>query len=158
MEYQRQSQAWLKHKQLMPRYRLTEEWVQRHRAQGLAGLHKNELHAYMELVFRPSVSAKPPSVRSFLTTAKDAMIHTFGWPIGVLLDNRPDMKPKPTAAGIFAEVVSSVSGYDYRAMKLNGSFYLLRSLFEGQREGTQSIFFDTRIVHINAISNETPKC
>jgi hypothetical protein len=71
----------------------------------------------------------------------------------VLLGNHDDYKPRPTADGIRAEVAipeKSLSGrpsYDYWALRSNGDFYLLQSLFEDQR-AEKMLFFNTRIVRI----------
>lgn len=83
-----------------------------------------------------------------LTAARQAAIHTFGWPIGVVLD-RDDARPRPTNDGIVAELKSGdFSGrqkYDYWALTKTGDFYALMSLFEDDRD-EMAIFFDTRIV------------
>ena len=73
-------------------------------------------------------------------------ISTFGWPIGVMGFGSDEMRPKPLSDGI----VNSIFGlngdsYDFWALKKDGSFYLLKSLFEDKREKKQ-VFFNTRIV------------
>src|SRR5882672_426383 len=85
-----------------------------------------------------------------LNAVKQSEIRTFGWPIGVTLENREEYRPRPYDDGIKAEV-SIVEGdrnsFDYWAARSNGDFYLLQSLFEDSRKPNQ-IFFDTRIVRI----------
>jgi len=72
-------------------------------------------------------------------------IHSFGWPIGVVLD-RPGCEPRAYQDGIRASVlVDDKSRYDYWALRSDLVFYLLKTLFEDVRsEG--NIFLDTRIV------------
>jgi hypothetical protein len=88
-----------------------------------------------------------------LNAVRASEIRTFGWPIGVLLENRDEFRPKPMADGIVAEVAisgrgfSGESSYDYWALRNNGDFALLQTLFEDERR-PGSLFFDTRIVRI----------
>ena len=75
-------------------------------------------------------------------------IHTFGWPIGVVLhvDNG---KPMADADGVVARITSpgfsTHEDFDYWALRLNGDFYLAQNLFEDQRDPA-AIFFNTRMV------------
>jgi hypothetical protein len=89
-------------------------------------------------------------VVALLTHANNAIVHTTGWPIGVVLENSPELKPRPTSEGIFVEIGSSFETYDYWALKLDGSFYLLRSLFEDDKYNVAAnvLFFDTRITQV----------
>lgn len=88
-----------------------------------------------------------------LNAARKSQIRTFGWPIGVVLDNREEYKPRPVAEGIRAEIaisksaLSGRSSYDYWALHNTGDFYLLQSLFEDDRD-PHSIFFNSRIVRV----------
>ena len=88
-----------------------------------------------------------------LNAVRKSEIHTFGWPIGVTLENRDEYKPRPYGDGIRAEIAiaeESLSGrqtYDYWATRKNGDFYLLQSLFEDIR-GEKLVFFNTRIVRV----------
>ena len=88
-----------------------------------------------------------------LNAVRKSEIHTFGWPIGVTLENRDEYKPRPYGDGIRAEVAiakESLSGrqsYDYWAARRNGDFYLLQSLFEDMR-GENLLFFNTRIIRV----------
>lgn len=86
-----------------------------------------------------------------LNAVKAAEIDTFGWPIGVVLDNRDEYRPRPFGDGVRAEVsiandeMSGRQSYDYWALAKNGDFYLLQNLFEDMRDEAK-IFFNTRIV------------
>lgn len=88
-----------------------------------------------------------------LNAVKAAQIETFGWPIGVVLGNRDEYRPRPYDDGIRAEISieeDSLSGkpsYDYWALAKNGDFYLLQNLFEDMRDDGK-IFFNTRIVRV----------
>jgi hypothetical protein len=117
------------------------------RAQGL--ISKINLTGYMEL----RASASHPFSKSqieLLNAVRLSEIRTFGWPIGVTLENREEYRPKPYKDGIKAEV-SIAEGdrksFDYWAARSNGDFYLLQSLFEDSRRPNQ-IFFDTRLVRV----------
>ena len=82
-----------------------------------------------------------------LRAAESAQVHAFGWPIGVVL-TRDDAAPKPRADGIAAEIIATVghSSYDYWALRRNGDFYLVHTLFEdGQRPGANLVVL--RLAH-----------
>jgi hypothetical protein len=87
-----------------------------------------------------------------LRTIEEAQVHTFGWPIGVVL-NRDQFRPHPTADGVQSEVaigpgedvVDGRRSYDYWHLRQTGDFYFLHSLFEDER-AENAIFFDTRII------------
>jgi hypothetical protein len=86
--------------------------------------------------------------RELNEAARVAPIHTFGWPIAVYIGNRDDFSPRPRADGIVAEIaVEDRSSYDYWAIRRNGDFYFLASLFEDMRDPAK-IFFNTRIARV----------
>jgi hypothetical protein len=128
-------------------------WIERNRELALAGLKKSGKTGFMELKMTlPDLKLNASQVE-LLQVANAAQIHTFGWPIGVVLNNREEFRPKPKSDGIVAEINAedrSNAGtrkYDYWTIRKDGSFYLLKSLFEDTREAN-SIFFNTRIVRI----------
>jgi hypothetical protein len=101
----------------------------------------------MEVIFySPNADINQPQ-DALLNAARNAAIHTFGWPIGIVLD-KDDKRPRPTAEGIVAEIEAThrdMRSYDYWTLTKHGDFYSLMDLFEdGIRKKT--IFFDTRIV------------
>jgi hypothetical protein len=115
------------------------------------GLRELGRTAYMEVAAELRQPANWPQPR-LLNVIRDASVHTFGWPIGVVLDGRDEYRPRPTADGIVAEVAIEESGagrtsYDYWKLFRDGRFYTLLSLFEDERR-PGSIFFDTRINRI----------
>lgn len=85
-----------------------------------------------------------------LNAVRASEIKTFGWPIGVLLENRDEYKPRPFGDGIRAEISIKDGGetsYDYWAVRKSGDFYLLQSFFEDKR-AKNALFFNTRIVRV----------
>lgn len=126
-----------------------EEWFTRHSSAALTGFEHFGGKGLMEVRFM-LVGEKPAKTQGeLLEAARDAAIHTFGWPIGIMLDS-PEDRPKPVADGIVTEVVAGGHGsYDYWALRRNGDFYLLHNLFEDYAvEAPNSVYFDSRIVRI----------
>lgn len=128
---------------------LNDAWFsqEQEKAQGL--ISKINLTGYMEL--RANVlHALSKSQIELLNAVRQSEIRTFGWPIGITLENREEYRPRPYKDGIRAEV-SIAEGdrksFDYWAAGSNGNFYLLQSLFEDSRKPNR-IFFDTRIVRV----------
>jgi hypothetical protein len=127
-----------------------EEWTERQRAIAMAGLAKGVFKAYMEARF--SLAGDKPNIgpKDLLKAAESAEIHAFGWPIGVVL-NREDAAPKPRADGIAAEIVAEQfhRSYDYWALRRDGDFYLLHTLFEDSAKPDGNVVFvDSRIVRM----------
>lgn len=131
---------------------LDEPWFMEQEAVASTGLHRLNLPGAMELRFGLHVPIGKSQVE-LLNAIRQSEIRTFGWPIGILLENRPEYRPRPTADGIRAEVSipeESISGrpsYDFWALRGNGDFYLLQSLFEDER-AEKKLFFNTRIVRV----------
>jgi hypothetical protein len=120
---------------------------ERTRAQGL--ISKINLTGYMELQANVSYPLSKSQIE-LLNAVKLSEIRTFGWPIGVTLENREEYRPRPYRDGIRAEISIAEgdrTSFDYWAARSNGDFYLLQSLFEDSRKPNQ-IFFDTRIVRV----------
>ena len=120
--------------------------VLRTRAQ--AGITGVERAGYMEVVAQitPPTSVPQPAL---LGAMREATVATFGWPIGVVLDNRDEYRPRPTVDGIEAEVAiigtpeMDRTSYDFWKLYRDGRFYTLLSLFEDERR-PESLFWDTR--------------
>lgn len=124
------------------------DWAKELRAVGLAGLAGVERQGYMEVVaqLRPAGDWRQPQL---LEAMRAAEIHTFGWPIGITLENRDEYRPRPTSDGIVAEVAitqdaMSRTSYDYWKLFRDGRFYTMLSLFEDER-APETIWWDTRI-------------
>ncbi|MGY4467760.1 hypothetical protein ACVWWK_003469 [Bradyrhizobium sp. LB9.1b] len=131
---------------------LDSEWFTLQESAARSGIQKLKLEASMEL--RASISCLlAKSQIELLNAVKHSEIRTFGWPIGVTLENREEYRPRPYGDGIRAEVSigheeeEGRKSYDYWALRSSGDFFLLQSLFEDSRRPTE-IFFDTRIVRV----------
>ena len=94
----------------------------------------------------------PPESRShnqqeLLEAMKQTAIHTLGWPIGMVM-TREDARPQPFADGIRATVLAEVKDiFDHWALRNDGVFYLLATLFEDER-AEHTLFVDTRILRV----------
>ncbi len=119
------------------------EWIQTERSQAFEGLKKSGFTAYKELIFQPLNSKVEVFQNKLLEIAEKATIHTFGWPIGVVLSSIP---PKPFKDGIRA-IISTDHSFDYWSLRKDGHYYLLASLFEDKKDKSKC-FFDTRIMRI----------
>ena len=131
---------------------LSEGWFESERTTAEMGLISLGLVAHMELRFGLHDGINKSQIE-LLNAVRKSEIHTFGWPIGVTIENRDEDKPRPYGDGIRAEISikeQSLSGrqsYDYWAARKTGDFFLLQSLFEDMRVENQ-IFFNTRIVRV----------
>lgn len=130
---------------------LKSSWFDSEQSTAQAGLQKLGLNAHMEL--RAAIlSPIAKSQIELLDAVRHSEVRTFGWPIGITLENRDEYRPRPYGDGIRAEVSvgkkpEDRESYDYWSLRSNGDFFLLQSLFEDSRK-PQEIFFDTRIVRV----------
>lgn len=131
---------------------LDDPWFSANEQTAAIGLGKLNFKGSMELRF----ALHSPTAKSqieLLNAARKSQIHTFGWPIGVVLDNRAEDRPRPMTDGIRAEIAetrTALTGrpsYDYWALRETGDFFLLQSLFEDDRDAG-AIFFNSRIVRV----------
>jgi hypothetical protein len=131
-----------------------EKWLEKHRLDAQDGMKRNGFVGFVEVQFSLPDQSLNVLQNNLLIGARKAQIHTFGWPIGIVLDN-PNSSPMPQSDGIKAEIEfrmdesgRSISSYDYWSLSNSGDFYLMKSLFEdGElrwKRGT-IIAFDTRI-------------
>jgi hypothetical protein len=131
---------------------LDDPWFAKHADTAAVGHGMLGFKALMELRFALH-SPINKSQLDLLNAVRKSEIHTFGWPIGITLDNRDEYRPRPTADGVRAEVaieqspMTGRSSYDYWALRNNGDFYLLQSLFEDDRD-PNAIFFNSRLVRV----------
>jgi hypothetical protein len=121
------------------------DWTTSHRKKALAGLKQSDHVGFMEASFRLSVELPYKSQTELVRSAEHAAIHAFGWPIGIVLHN--ENRPKPMSEGIVAEIAGPDSSYDYWALRTNGDFFFLGSLFEDERS-KDAIWFDTRVMRV----------
>jgi hypothetical protein len=123
------------------------DWLAEQIATADAGLKGTSRTAFMELHFAPA-GVERFSLTKLREAAEYAPIHTFGWPIGVVL-HRDGVRPHPRADGIAAEVTrEGRDAYDYWALRRTGEFYWRGTLFEDDNS-EEKIFFDTRIVRVS---------
>jgi hypothetical protein len=130
---------------------LENSWFASEYEKAQKGLSSLKLSGHMEIRFRSFDSISKSQIE-LLNAVKQSEIRTFGWPIGITLENREEYRPRPYGDGIRAEISigngpSDRLSYDYWALRSNGDFYLLQSLFEDSKKSEQ-IFFDTRIVRV----------
>jgi hypothetical protein len=124
------------------------DWIGRQAGIALEGLKDVGLSGFMEMRMNLIDSRIDIPQGQLLQAAEQAQVHTFGWPIGIVLSNREEYRPRPRTEGITAEIAIKDKGsYDYWALRKDGAYYLLKSLFEDQRRPGH-IFFNTRIVRI----------
>lgn len=124
-----------------------EEWIAKNRELAIRGLKKTGNTGYMELIMTLPDSKITVSQANLLQAARASEINTFGWPIGVVMTNVDKYRPKPKADGIVAEIGTDDKRYDYWALRKDGSYYFLQSLFEDSLVSNR-LFFNTRIVRI----------
>lgn len=125
-------------------------WVVPLHERGRAEIESRTAGGYMEVffgLFPPKISV---GQRELVDAARASTIGTFGWPIGVFIDD-PDSRPRPTGSGVHAEVVfdqGDQRSFDLWELRTNGDFYTITSLFEDQRNRPEELFFNTRIVRV----------
>ncbi len=143
----RRRQAILAPKVVAPSTPWDQEWISENYKIRIEGLKQSGKTGFMEVRFAVADSSLNVPQSKLLEAAEQAQIHTFGWPLGIVLSSNED-RPRPKTDGIVAEVAVGPKGrYDYWMLRRNGDFYLLKSLFEDERQPNQ-IFFNTRIVRI----------
>lgn len=129
------------------------DWVTKQRNIAWLDFQKTNKKGFMQV--KASVPSKDLLLpkEQMLKSARESAIHTFGWPIGVFLDVE-DYRPKPDIDGIHARVLvddkwdeKGRKSFDYWAIHSRGAFFLLKSIFEDDRD-PNALFFDTRIVRI----------
>lgn len=124
-----------------------ESWISEHRKLALSGFKKCGKSGFMEINFTLPDFDLNIAQGKLLHVAKQAQILKFGWPLGVVI-NKAEYRPIPKTDSIITKIYNKNRGsYDYWAIRKDGTFYLLKSLFE-DINNQQYIFFDTRIVRI----------
>jgi cellulose biosynthesis protein BcsQ len=127
-----------------PRRQIDKNWLERRRTAAMSGLKQSGKPGFMEICHFCLDSNITKQLPELLSIAERAAIHTFGWPIGLVMQNRKEFRPLPTNDGLTAEIRTE-HDYDYWALRTNGDFYTLMALFEDDR-AEKTLFFDTRIV------------
>jgi hypothetical protein len=120
-------------------------WRDKLRNDAIAGCAQAGFSAFVEAfatLSQPRVS-RPQT--QLLQAAYESMIHTFGWPIGVMDLAAAHMRPTPIRDGITNTIIREGESYDFWALRQDGSFYLLKTFFEDTRRENQLVL-NTRIV------------
>lgn len=126
-----------------------EDWLLVQRTDADVVHSRGRLKGKMEIHFALEPPKPALENRALRAAAQSAVIKTFGWPIGIFLDQRPDHDIKARADGICASYVDPESSADWWTLRKNGDFYLMKTLFEDKRaENGKKLFWDTRIVRI----------
>lgn len=130
---------------------LDNDWFAQEHKRAADGIKKVGLTGRMEMR-AGVVHAFSKSQIELLNAVRQSEIKTFGWPIGITLENREEYRPRPYGDGIKAEIAIANQqegrrSFDYWALRSNGNFYLLQSFFEDDRKPNR-VFFDTRIVRV----------
>lgn len=126
-------------------------WYAEQRDDSLTQIRELGGSGFMEASFE----LVPPKIdrrqSELLGAARAAQIHTFGWPIGLVLDT-DEGRPRPTGSGIRATIhaprLDHEESFDYWELRTDGDYFMVQSLFEDQRGQQDRIFFDTRIVRV----------
>ena len=127
------------------------KWIQSHRDIVAPKLQATGSSGFMEVRFSLNQPKPWKNQRELDEAARTSTIPTFGWPIGIYLENRDEYRPRPKADGIVAEVEADIrDSYDYWTIRRNGDYFLLKTIYE-DTEDPQKIFFDTRIVRVTEV-------
>jgi hypothetical protein len=124
-----------------------DEWLAKNHEAALSGLAKLKLTGNWEM----RVALYPPkplcSQRQLVDSARSSMANISGWPVGVYIPNG-EFRPRPRADGIVAEIATEdTASYDYWAIKTNGDFYSLSSLWEdGIHPVPPKLFYEPTIL------------
>lgn len=133
---------------------LDTEWLAGHQQLAVLGLKSAGKKAFIEICHFASDFFVEKSQRELLSAARQAQIRSVGSPIGQVLDNNEDARPKPTNEGIVASFVGQIQApsgsgsiFNYWALNKKGDFFSLMSLAEDDMSQSQStVHFNTRIV------------
>jgi cellulose biosynthesis protein BcsQ len=123
-----------------------EEWFEEQKRSALEGLHKAGRRAYMEVRFSLVYVRTSNALSELLEAARGAQVPYSGWPFGLVL-TKDELRPRPAADGIVAEISTPYHAYDYWFLRMYGDFFLLRSLPEDDN-GSDAVFFDMRITQV----------
>lgn len=125
-----------------------EEWIKKNREDAYSAFELTKKTGLMEIRFALSHPKPNKTQRELDEAARTSEIRTFGWPIGVYMTNVEGCRAKPKVDGIVAKILlHDNTSLDYWAIHRNGDYYLLKTIFEDDRDHSK-LFFDTRIIRI----------
>lgn len=108
-----------------------QEWISKHQNLALPGLKRSSRPGFMEIRMTLRDIKLNIAQGELLRIAEQIQNPKSGWPLGVVLGNREEYRPRAKTDGIVAEVYIKDRGlYDYWAIARDGTFYLLKSLSE----------------------------
>jgi hypothetical protein len=132
-----------------------ENWIENERKEALGRFNNLKIdHGYLEVIFLPSEVGKIiiKEKDKLLEVGKKAECHNTGWPIGVVLENRQELRPKKVINGIRAIIdePSALFGqhFDYWMLRNDGPFYFMRNFDSESRSDTKVLFFDVRVYRL----------
>ncbi len=125
-----------------------EEWISKHRDESVPVLQSTGNEGFMEIRFALNNPKISKTHQELDEAARTSTISTFGWPIGVYMNANPQHRVRPKVDGIVAQVLAhDKTTLDYWAIRRNGDYYLLKTIFEDDRDPSK-LFFDTRIIRV----------
>jgi hypothetical protein len=131
------------------------DWLTRHSLAAMEHLLGSGLPGFTEASHFCLDSHLEKNQRELLSAARQAQVALTGWPIGIVVDDNDEFRPKPTNEGILAIVAAQFpsspfprQSFDYWTLSRSGDFYTLRSLSEDKLDEDRArkvIYFDVRI-------------
>jgi len=131
-------------------------WLGRHGVAALEQLMNSNLPGFMEVSHFSPDSEADKDQRELLSVARQAQVHLTGWPLGLVMDDSDQFRPRPLKDGILAIVAANITSspfprrrFDYWTLNRTGDFYTLRSLTEDQLDQDRArkvIWSDIRII------------
>ena len=80
------------------------KWIQSHRDVAVPKLQAIGRSGFMEVLFSLNQPKSWKTQQELDKAARDSIIPTFGWPIGIYIETRDEYRPRPKTDGIVAEV------------------------------------------------------
>lgn len=117
-------------------------------------MEKTDLKGYLEFFCHLPKYKLNADLKDLVIAADESQIHTFGWPIGVVLHTK-ELKPKPISQDKIRVIVDK-DLFDLWTLDKKGNYYILKSLFEDRRGGN-AIFFDTRTIRTTELFLRTAR-
>lgn len=126
---------------------IDHDWVDENREIALLSSTDTGVTGFLEVtagIAWPKINRTQVELHSAATRAP---LRLTGWPIGVVLNNVDDARPKAVGDAIVANVHTEDKMYDYWSVRRNGDFYFLGSFREDERDSS-SLAFDLRILRV----------
>jgi len=123
-----------------------ETWLKEKRKYVAEIYEKSSFKRNMEILISPVSYNLNITQNELLDITDESQIETFGWPIGIVYKNVPELKPIAKSDGILSVVygLETNKSLDYSYFKKNGQIYISKNLFEDHSFPT-SIIPDARV-------------